>query len=131
MTPEQEEILRAMKTRTTYSIHADALKGYGDRTLLYGYDVNRKTWHVYLMDGEIHLHVYDHNRITITKRSDRFWLDAHKLMPNKRLYPEACDFDFLQILRGNGVQITPRTTFGGIGSNTLERFKETGFYGEL
>lgn len=63
-----------------------------DRTLLYGYTVDRDTWHVYLQDGLIHLLVYTGNTM-LSHRSAGTW-DAEDLVPNKRVYPESTDEAF-------------------------------------
>ncbi|WP_316207486.1 hypothetical protein [Bradyrhizobium sp. SZCCHNR3118] len=39
---------------------------------------------------------------------------ASSLVPNKRLYPEACDFDFCMKLAALGVHL-PFTTYGSLG----------------
>ena len=82
-----------------------------DRTLLYGYDIDRRTWHVYQKDGEIRRLIYT----SIPKDDILSWgetLDATTLVPNKRLYPEACDFIFCLELRRLEIPMT-FTTFGG------------------
>lgn len=63
-----------------------------DRTLLYGYTVDRDTWHVYLQDGLIHLLVYKGD-VMLSHRSAATW-DAEDLVPNKRAYPESTDEAF-------------------------------------
>ena len=85
-----------------------------DRTLLYGYDVDRSTWHVYQRDGLIHVIVYtgglDTGDLVATIRESAAALPATKLVPNKRLYPDACDFAFCDRLVEAGVHL-PFTNF--------------------
>jgi hypothetical protein len=91
--------------------------GGPDRTLLYGYDVERLTWHVYLEGGEIHLVRLNRNsRVTHHEHGES--LPAHWLAPNKRAYPERTDLQFATVMAARGVDIC-FTTF-----NT-ERWAET------
>lgn len=85
-----------------------------DRTLLYGYDCERFTWHVYLMNDQVILHVYGagnsvgapcDNRKNFGEKGIAF-SDLQSLIPNKRLYPEACDFEFCEWLKKNGVYLS-------------------------
>lgn len=76
-----------------------------NRTLLYGYTCDRDTWHVYLKDCEIHAVVYNGReddselyRIVVVSNSD--------YIPNKRLYPARCDFEFCKLLKERGVDFT-------------------------
>lgn len=82
-----------------------------DRTLLYGYDCDRRTWHIYQKDGEIHRAIY----ITHNPKPEAYdhgpELDVEILVPNKRLYPEACDFEFCKKLKQLGAWLS-FTTFG-------------------
>lgn len=80
-----------------------------DRTLLWGYDCDRNSWHVYLKDREIHRVVYTYDGNILA--SDADWsLPVEDLIPNKRLYPEACDAGFCALLRDKGACL-PFTTF--------------------
>jgi hypothetical protein len=99
--------------------------GWGDRTLLYGYDVDRRTHHVYQKDGVLHLMVYTDSvaggALTHYVSGEELPLDG--LVPNKRLYPEACDYVFCRRLREAGIRL-PFTTYDP------ERAPKT-FYGLL
>lgn len=109
MTPEQLQILQSAPG-TDYSI--GVVPG-PDRTLLYGYDCDRNTWHTFQKDGQLHKAVYlGSNREFIVKESgDAF--DARHLIPNKRLYPEACDFTFCLQLKRLDLYLS-FTTFGSL-----------------
>jgi hypothetical protein len=76
---------------------------YDDRTLLYGYDVDRATWHLYVEDGEVLLHRYrmEASILRINFRHAVFPEGEIErlVVPNKRLYPERCDFEFCQWAR--------------------------------
>ena len=73
-----------------------------DRTLILGYTVHRNTFHVYLKDGILHRHVYDYTGQTLTHDFGDTLL-ASSLAPNKRSYPQWCDFEFCKLLLVKGV----------------------------
>lgn len=83
------------------------LQNRRDRTLIWGYTTARDSFHVYLQDETIFRIVYG-----------RDWAEAirgqhflpSRLVPNKRVYPEASDFEFCKLLMSHGVEI-PFTTF--------------------
>jgi hypothetical protein len=91
-----------------------------DRTLLWGYTLERDSWHVYLKGGLIHLHHYS-SAGTISHRSGHTMVAAD-LRPDKRAYPEACDFGFCMLMCKLGVDI-PFTT--------IQEREPAQFYGEL
>jgi hypothetical protein len=83
------------------------------RTLLYGYTAERHTWHVYLdEDGQIHRVMYDHDDEVLmhTSGPTGYCSENVHYIPNKRLYPESCDFEFCQLLTKTGERL-PFTTF--------------------
>jgi hypothetical protein len=84
------------------------------RTLIFGYDTDSKSFHVYLgVDRLIHVVRYTSRAIGydtglilfhshgesggVTKPSD--------FVPNKRVYPESCDLEFCKLLRTYGVSV--------------------------
>jgi hypothetical protein len=88
-----------------------------DRTLLYGYDCDRRTWHVYLKDGVIHLLVYLATNTPEGQDSRVYWFAANEyaynlmwpvdwLVPNKRVYPELCDFEFCVLLKAKQTPVS-------------------------
>jgi hypothetical protein len=83
-----------------------------DRTLLYGYDVERFTWHVFQMNGFLHRVVYRMEE-PLLANSSGLRLRVDMLVPNKRLYPEGCDFAFCKKLRKLNAYL-PFTTFGSM-----------------
>lgn len=95
---------------TQVCVSVDQLKDRRERTLLYGYNLDRTTVHVYLKDGVIHYYHYDHNDIQIAYCSCTR-MHAQSLVPTKRLYPEVCDFEFCTVLASMGVHL-PFTTYG-------------------
>ena len=88
-----------------------------DRTLLYGYTCDRKTFHVYLKNRVIYTVVYEsgfNDGIQYAKTMERINVEANEdYIPNKRVYPELSDYKFCTLLRMNGVNI-PFTTWVGI-----------------
>lgn len=77
------------------------LKDKSDRTLLYGYDCDRKTCHLYLDNGKFIFVRYDgvygdvYNVTGLDKIESS---DLVEIVPNKRLYPERCDYEFCALL---------------------------------
>ncbi|MFB5759054.1 hypothetical protein [Paenibacillus medicaginis] len=97
-------------------ISAEDLVNKNNRTLLYGYTSERDTWHVYLKDNEIHTIRYKDNSC-ITMLVD---CNSH-YVPDKRLYPERCDYEFCLLLKKNRVNL-PFTTW-------TEDVEERDYYG--
>ena len=90
------------------------------RTWLYGYTSTRSTWHLYLYEGTVYLYIYNDTELpALISRFNSY----NELVPNKRLYPECCDYDFCAFLRGKDVNI-PFTKYNE------DRGKET-FYGKV
>ncbi len=88
---------------------AQALADKTPRTLVYGYTVERSTFHVYL-DGGVHLVVYDHVGLLLRHVSEFEGLALAQCVPDKRVYPEACDHEFCVLLKKAGVNV-PFTTW--------------------
>jgi len=101
-------------------VSASYLNNKFDRTLLYGYTCDRYTWHVYLKEGEIHTVMYmdkkDIQEIQVTSNKG--------YIPDKRLYPERCDFEFCSLLKSLGCSL-PFTIWKELPSNQRRQF-----YGE-
>jgi hypothetical protein len=117
------------KTLTTSSpaknavITADQLLNRMPRTLIYGYTLERHTFHVYLgLDEAIHVLVYKDVSDDPETGAARYLILDHagpggrqlesnrEFLPSKRAYPESCDFEFCKVLRG--VELYPSfTTF--------------------
>ena len=81
-----------------------------DKTLLYGYTLDRDTFHVYVMDGTLHRIIYNRPSNILIKYDAGDSIDIDKLIPSKRVYPQYSDFEFCQILIERGATI-PFTTF--------------------
>lgn len=99
---------------TVNAISVGDLHDTKDRTLLYGYTVERHTWHVFLYSREIHRYIYDEEMPDkpVFKLRDHAvtWRQASDLIPSSRAYPEACDYEFCSLLKKKGLFI-PFTKF--------------------
>lgn len=82
------------------------------KTLLYGYTTERDTHHVYQKNGVLHFVVYNGKHKLVDHRYGRE-LSIDGIVPNKRLYPESCDFDFCLRLKRLGVDL-PFSTYGQV-----------------
>ena len=91
-------------------IKGNELLDRSDRTLVYGYTCDRDTFHVALLGGVIHVFLYDHNNTMIWHKDEDDLQDNSEYVPNKRVYPERCDSDFVITLLHAGVDV-PFTTF--------------------
>lgn len=99
-----------------------------DRTLLYGYTCDRKTFHVYLKNQKVYTVIYERdfsvggnrpkNMHEVVIRSNRDYI------PDKRVYPEMSDFHFCKCLKERGIDIPFTTWVGG-----EYEPNEKGFYG--
>jgi hypothetical protein len=76
-----------------------------DRTLVFGYLVDRETFHVYLYDGEVNVHVYDHTGTTIRHEASDRWAAAD-LRPSKRAYVESTDLGFAILMADKDAPLT-------------------------
>lgn len=98
-----------------------------DRTLLYGYTCERKTFHVYMKNQKIYTVIYEKDFASGGKRPKNMKLLEVKsnrdYIPDKRVYPEASDFHFCRLLKERGIDI-PFTTW--VGEYEPD---ERGFYG--
>lgn len=83
----------------------DLTEHYTNRTLLYGYDGERNTHHVYLQDGLIHLHTYNFKKETLSHEARATWMTPEVLVPSKRTYPEPTAYDFAVELKKRGIYI--------------------------
>jgi len=77
-----------------------------DRTLLYGYTCSRNRWHVYIQNNEIYTTTcrFDDPPQEIEVESNQHYV------PDKRLNPERCDFEFCKRLIEKGINL-PFTTW--------------------
>lgn len=86
---------------TVPTIHSSAFRE--EKTLLYGYNVDRGTFHVYSHGGRIHLLIYITEGVKSYQVHD-LW-NCEDLIPNKRVYPERSDYKFCREVQNQGVRI--------------------------
>lgn len=94
-------------------VQATDLLNTTDRTLLYGYTCDRDTFHVYIKDLKIHVVTY---RTDYENNAPNFMEEIQvntndDYIPNNRLYPENCDYEFCEKLKTLGCYL-PFTTWG-------------------
>lgn len=92
------------------SISVNDLENQSDRTLIYGYTLDRYTFHVYLLNKLFYLYIYDFERKTVRTLPGEGNIDIDRCTPSKRAYPEACDAEFCRLVIKNGGHI-PFTVF--------------------
>jgi hypothetical protein len=80
-----------------------------NRTLLYGYTCERETFHVYMKDQKIYTVVYTTDYSTNNpkpKNLRQIEVKSNRdFIPDKRLYPERCDYHFCQALKERGIDL--------------------------
>jgi hypothetical protein len=116
MNHEQLRELRKVGTfGETFHPSLHDLSEFTPRTLLYGYDVDRNSFHIYADDvGDIILHVYNYNTTLRVQNLTKEGFSTEHLIqgvpnaivPNKRLYPQYCDFEFCRYLKQIGAELT-------------------------
>jgi hypothetical protein len=85
-------------------ISADLLTNKSARTLLYGYTIERDTWHVYLdQNGVIQTVKYGYGEDSPIYPINVKWNDEY--IPSKRLYAEKCDFEFCFLLKQRNISL--------------------------
>ena len=128
MTKELFRKLQLEETVKELPIGPEELRPYiHDKTLIYGYTCERKTFHVYLKDHKIYTVIYERefsrgkpipvNMRLLEVTSNRDYI------PDKRIYPEMCDYHFCQLLIQKGINL-PFTNF-----QQEAETDERGYYG--
>jgi len=118
MTQAEYDMLKESQVNQVFTL--SDLKNQTPRTLLYGYTCDRDTWHVYIKDGQIMILVFKGyegspngqsllKTIIVDEENQRITANQD-FVPNKRLYPESCDFEFCMMLYMAGVDL-PFTTW--------------------
>ena len=106
MTPEEYKIINSIGADVEPPIKGSELKNQTPRTLLWGYNFERESWHVYLdSDGVIQRVIYGFGDELLSDKDEETLETSHDYPPPKRLYPEACDFEFCELLRRRGVSL--------------------------
>ena len=108
MTLKELEKLNRLEHKQFEIIKAEDMSNTEDRTLIYGYTCERESFHVYIKDKEIHVVIY---RTTYSdpRRPEQMReiipTIAREYVPDKRIYPAACDFEFCRLLQDRGVTL--------------------------
>ena len=131
MTKSGFEKLMQFDKETKKLICVDDLSPYiYNKTLLYGYTCDRKTFHVYLKDRNIFVVIYENDYSTGNARPKNMRQvlvsSNYDFVPDKRLYPERCDYNFCLLLKERGIHL-PFTAYDDI-TNFDTRFG-TRYYG--
>ena len=113
MTLKELELLNSLEHKQFETIKVEDLSNTEDRTLIYGYTCERKDFHVYIKDKKICVVIY---RTTYSplRRPEQMQeiipTIAREYVPDKRIYPAACDFEFCRLLQDRGVTL-PFTSY--------------------
>ena len=111
MTKNDYEMLRNFdKIKEKVICGDDLFPHFKNRTLLYGYTCDRETFHVYLKDKIIHTVIYitrysDDGKTTPIEMKEIIINSNRDYVPDKRLYPERCDYRFCRLLKGYDVDL--------------------------
>lgn len=110
MNNTEYEMLKILENTKECVLCAEDLKPHlKDRTLLYGYTCENETFHVYLKDREIHVVAYfnDYSSDTVKPKNMReIKVETNgNFVPDKRLYPEACDYHFCKLLKLRNIHL--------------------------
>lgn len=118
MDSAQYEVLTGIKVQPPSTIFLSANDYAPDtnhepKTLLYGYNCDRRTWHVFQdHNGHIFLYVYDQGNNGKAIRdllkhevTEKGIQSLEEIIPNKRLYPQHCDYEFCSYLKEKGVSL--------------------------
>lgn len=103
---EEFEIIKAGYNPQAARMYAKMLENNTPRTLAYGFTTDRETFHAYLAeDGNVVRVIYDHDGLLVDIKTEVDGLLMTECVPNKRMYPERCDFEFCQLLMARQVYL--------------------------
>lgn len=108
-----------------YGIKSSDFLNKENRTLLYGYEINRSTTHIYMLNEEIHYLNYDFKKEIKIYETLKAFTDVH--IPSKRSYPESTDPEFLKLAIENGIEIC----FTTYDEKRYEKIKDDIFQGDI
>ena len=94
---EYRSIQRILITKVPPHISIDDLINKTDRTLIFGFDCERRSFHLYLEKCLFRICIYNSNTV-IRAEIVGTSIDVHKCLPDKRIYPESCDYEFVALL---------------------------------
>lgn len=107
ITKEEFENKDQVQSNNAYS--ADIFKDKTDRTLMYGYDMDRNTVHIYLHEGIMCAIKYTYDGKILSEERGEFD-EIYHVLPSKRAYPESTDKEFFEILKYRNEEVV-YTTF--------------------
>lgn len=121
-----KEDFKDLRVKTDHNVYqlvgVDELQDKSDRTLIWGYTCDRDSFHVYLKDEKLFAVTYKFGG-DILNLVEGTHIPAVSALPDKRVYPEACDLEFCNLLLSKGAE-PPFTTF-----NDERPYKQ--FHGKL
>lgn len=128
MKKNQFDELKNSETTKDSVISVNDLSCDKDRTLIYGYTCERETFHVYIKNKEIHVVIYktDYEQNKAKNMREMSVTSNWSYVPDKRLYPERCDYDFCQLLIRKNISL-PFTSW----DEQEKSFVTEGFYGYI
>lgn len=88
-----------------------------DKTLIWGYTIQRDSFHVYSEKNTICRYIYDYDGKQIQFEQKQEW-DVQDLIPDKRTYPSASDFEFCKKI----IQMGYNISFTTIDERELRQF---------
>lgn len=97
-----------------------------DRTLIFGYELNRSTTHIYLKDGLVYYYNYENESIDFDLCRKIKNISENDI-PSKRVYPESSDLDFLKLLQMFDIDVC----FTTYSEERYEKIKDLKFQGEV
>ncbi|HDR9109724.1 hypothetical protein [Paraburkholderia sp. A3RO-2L] len=109
MNKQQFEQLYKERAKPHYVDIAE-LENQTPRTLIWGYTCERNSFHVYIEDGQVHRVIYDCEKNILAQNDESNGLLLSDCVPDKRVYPEACDYEFCRLLKVSGIDV-PFTTW--------------------
>lgn len=112
MNKEQYRTLEC-STQKKDEVSIDELIDRSDRTLIYGYTIDRETFHLYLENGQFNLAIYDAYDCLVKSARGKAQMSVSDCRPSKRAYPERSDFEFAMLMKKKEANIT-FTTFSKV-----------------
>jgi hypothetical protein len=120
----KESFSKIYEEKTNSSISIDELLDKSNRTLIYGYNCDRDTFHAFIYNGKMYSCYYKYstymkedyiiNEISVIPKTEQCsfkeLFNKYHSVPNKRVYPESCDEEFCNLLMRKDIEI-PFTTF--------------------
>lgn len=105
MTPEEFGQLKGKPSL----IDVEELSSWEGRMLIYGYNLDRKAYEVKLERTDAEYSTFSRPEFVITVDDVETYrattINAHRCIPDKRVYPERCDYEFCALLISRHIHI--------------------------